>query len=156
MPVLTWLAGNVARQSAAAACDRNFRAERCDGERSSLARSPLRAAKGREPPPQGAASETIRFGRKLVYRKVAFHGILPHMDMVPWLSPVLELAELLLELGQRDDVERTLHRLDAEEISLEEALEKLRHLRLHRSATRRHRLAGRATAGQHGVSDGTF
>lgn len=45
-----------------------------------------------------------------------------------WLSDLLALAELLLELGQRDDVDRVLDRLEDKEISVGEAVNELRRL----------------------------
>ena len=48
--------------------------------------------------------------------------------MPQWISDVLELAELLLRLGQRPDVDQVLERLEEDELSLREAVQELRKL----------------------------
>lgn len=45
-------------------------------------------------------------------------SFLRSMKFPSWLTDMVELAELLLEIGPREDVERTLRRLEAEEISI--------------------------------------
>lgn len=57
-----------------------------------------------------------------------WYGQAAGMDNRPWLLDLLELAELLLELGQRDDADRVLEQLEAEELSVSEAVERLRRL----------------------------
>jgi len=52
----------------------------------------------------------------------------PGMEPPPWLSDLLELAELLIRLGERDDVAHVLEQLKAGELTLPEAIRALRQL----------------------------
>lgn len=50
------------------------------------------------------------------------------MASPPWLNDLLEFAELLVRLGERDDVGHVLERLEAGELTLHEAVSALRRL----------------------------
>ena len=48
--------------------------------------------------------------------------------MPQWITDVLDLAELLLRLGQRADVDQVLERLEEDELPVHEAVQALRKL----------------------------